>query len=137
MSFDVFFTPPPIRGDVAGAMESHQLRSAQLPVRDELDEWMQIEAKINNEFSRMTSTGFVEGTGTLFDPRGIRISFYPGEISLSCPEGLERELSEPMQRLAVIVEKVTGLVAYDTQHDCPFRRSQMASSGHEQSALYS
>ena len=126
MSFDLYFVPRPHDGNWNTVMD--QLEAAAGASRslttDDLDVW----ARIMSGVAPLTAA-WEESKGDRFrqlsfESTGVQISMSSGEIALTAAywhTGDEATtVVEQLRRIAVEIERATGLVAFDPQSGGPF-----------------
>ena len=124
MSFDLYFlarAPGQNWEDAVAALE--ELPEVPLTKEDVLL-WDRLESEIRQILPAVEPFEGERNRELTHDETGIQISFFHGELSLSVPywqSGPESEaLITRLRQLVTVIERVTGLTAYDPQAEAPF-----------------
>ena len=126
MSFDLYFLSKRADQsweDALDALEDDAEADAPLSASD-LELWRRLEGGLRAVLPEL-EVFEGERERELTDERtGIQVSLFPGELSLSVPywySGPEADqLVDLLRRVASIIERESGLIAYDPQADAPF-----------------
>ena len=124
MSFDLYFVARAAGQtweDAVAALED----LPELPLTEEdLLLWQRLEAEIRQLLPAVESFEGERNRELTHDETGIQISFFHGELSLSVPYWYSGPESEAvitrLRQVVSVVERVSGLTAYDPQAEAPF-----------------
>lgn len=123
MSFDLYFVVPPAGGDWSSVLEGADSGPEVLDVA-RLAAWERIVPEVTEMLGGVELFGDDSFRELSHVETGIELSMYPAEIALTVPYWYDGEgaagIDQMLRDVAVIVERETGLVAYDPQTEAPF-----------------
>ncbi len=120
------FMPRPADGDWDALVEQREEAAEDVTSlgAEDLAMWERIKAGVADELPDAEEFSTDTHRELTFEPLGMQLSMYPGEIAVTTAywsDGDEaRQTVETLRRLAGIVERITGLTAYDPQSDRAF-----------------
>lgn len=134
MSFDLYFVVPPGPGqtwDVAMDRLEVAAMENKAPTADDLAQWDRLTKALRPLLSNMYVSE-LENRRELDSDDLIQVGLSPGEVSITTPywfDGVQAEKQvAKLRRVAALVEKETGLVAYDPQVGAAFLDTEPSAS---------